>query len=226
MRRRLPSLLLIVAAALPGAAHAAEWEVSRDDRVCTARMTLTARGASDQTLDFRTDGERLRMRIRPPADAELRWLQIGSRRFSPPLRAADGALEGVVDAALASALAKGRRLTLAWSRGRPVTGSLTGSAAGLERLRDCGEELRLARTGVLQPENLAQIGAFEPGAGSTSFRQAALAEARARYQREVMATMGAGVLGAGQVAPPNRTYTFEGAEPIVCSATLESFDCR
>ena len=223
---RLSLTILLLGLALPCAAQADDWALSRDERACTTQVTLSARRTPDQNLQFRTDGEALRMRIVPPAGADLRRLQIGSKRFSPAVLKVGEALEAPVDEALAVALSRGRRLTLSWSKGRAVSGSLTGSAAGLERLKNCGEELRLARTGVLQPESLAQIGAFEPGADSTSFRQAALAEARARYQAEVMSAIGAGVLGAGQVAPPTRTYTFEGVDPIVCSASLESFDCR
>jgi hypothetical protein len=224
--RRLSLPLLLLGLALPGAARAADWEVVKSERACTTQVTLTARRTPSQTLQISSDGEAMRMRIVPPEGLDLRRLQIGSRRFSPQVQKVDGALVAPVDEALVSALAKGRRVTLAWSRGRPTSGSLTGSARGLGRLKDCGQEVRLARTGVLEPENLAQIGAFEPGAESTTFRQAALAEARARYQREVMSAIGAGVLGAGDVAPPTRTYNFEGVDPIVCSASLESYDCR
>lgn len=200
--------------------------MAKGENACTTQVTLTARRTPDRILQIGTDGEAMRMRIVPPAGVELRQLQIGSKRFTPAVRTLDGGLEAPVDEALVEALAKGRRVTVTWSKSRPATGSLKGSAEGLKRLKDCGEEIRLARTGVLQPENLAQIGAFEPGADSTTFRQAALAEARARYQREVMSAIGAGVLGAGEVAPPTRTYEFEGVGPIVCSASLESFDCR
>lgn len=224
--RRLSLSILLLGLALPGAAQAADWAVVRGERACATQVTLSARRAPDQTLRIIADGETIRMHIVPPAGAELRGLQVGSKRFSPKARVVDGGLEAPVDDALVAALAKGRRVSVTWSKGRATSGSLTGSALGLERLKECAAEVRLARSDVLEPESLAEIGAFEPGADATSFRQAALAEARARYQREVMSAIGAGVLGAGEVAPPTRTYTFEGVEPIVCSASLESFDCR
>lgn len=225
MRRALPPILLLVVA-LPGAASAADWDVAKGERACTTQVTLTARRAPDQLLQVSADGETYQIRLVPPAGADLRWLQIGGKRFTPQAQPVGGGLEAAVDEAFVKALAKGRRVSVTWTKGRAMAGSLAGSERALERLKDCGAEVRLARTGELAPENLAQIGAFEPGAQSTTFRQAALAEARARYQREVMAAMGAGALGAGQVAPPTRTYTFEGTDPIVCSASLESFDCR
>lgn len=223
-RRLFP--LLLLGLALPGAAQAADWAVVKGERACTTQVTLTARRTPDQTLQIIADGETSRIRIVPPEGAELRRLQVGPKRFTPKVQSVEAAVEAPLDDELIDALAKGRRISVTWSKGRAASGSLTGSAAALERLKDCAAEVRLARSGVLAPENLAEIGAFEPGAETTTFRQAALAEARARYQREVLAVLGAGVLGAGEVAPPTRTYTFEGTEPIVCSASLESFDCR
>lgn len=228
--RAIYALISLFFLAFAGAAQAADWQVARADEACEARADLVSRGAASP-LVVRSDGERLVMQLAARPGAELVRLVVDGRNV-PIAATRDGdRIEAPLTPQLERALARGLSVRLVWSRGPSSRASLIGSRRGLAALRDCGEQVRIAKleaavqeteTAATATEAAAEVAAAEVEAA----REAALTEARRRFQQIVLATLGAGVLGVGGYAPEPRAYNFPGVGKIVCSASLEAYDCH